>query len=292
MPCRLTSPLLSLLLGAAALLGGLSTTQAVAPSDATAAGLPGNTTDLQRGGGSNATLPALPTLHMLHPRNGSIVSSQRKVIVDIEIEDWESSWQNVSLCIRVTASAPPTAAASSPPSSTAWSCMSRPIDIYLQFPAEGNQTLEAAILQGRHEEAFQGEVQQLHAAGLLTLLVHDTVHFTAESREACVGSIGKPPCSLLRPHCTAFTRFKFYLYPSSSAPSSRAAELYYVLRDSPFRTLDPNEACFFIPLIDIQSANNLLESHFVSSKKLTRLPYWGRAGEHHLLFNYNDYGEE
>ncbi|XP_054159212.1 exostosin-2-like [Oppia nitens] len=85
-----------------------------------------------------------------------------------------------------------------------------------------------------------------------------------------------------------------YIYPSInfvdtnhksllSPKSQEFTELLEAIVSSPYYTSDPSKACLLIPNIDLLNQMNVnLE---VTSKILSSLPYWGKKGANHLIFN-------
>lgn len=234
----------------------------------------------------------VPTLRVLHPLNGSIVTVGSKLVLDMTAEGLPTDPpMDAVICIRI------------PTATISWNCFTDVSALFIIINIERpDHLLEAVLINAT---AIPGlvlgaAVDPLPIVNAVNaqphrLLSSVPVTFGAAPYSACGGgALGRPEtkCGLIPAHCTSFTRFRFYLYPATSAPTRHAAEVYYTLRDSPLRTGNPLEACVLINAAsDPQVANMVTEGLFQASRRLTRLPYWGGNGENHLVFNFADYGE-
>ena len=86
--------------------------------------------------------------------------------------------------------------------------------------------------------------------------------------------------------------FKFYLYPVFNGSllqlSRNFQKVLNALRRSEYATNDPEEACIFIPMIDVLDRDVLSAGYVPTNEVESALrtnPYWNR-GENNLLFNF------
>ena len=94
--------------------------------------------------------------------------------------------------------------------------------------------------------------------------------------------------------CFNFTKckpgkpFKVYTYPDEEyqSPSKNYAKILDRIRNSHYHTTNPEEACLFVPSIDIIDRDELSEKYVPNlQSKISRLhPYWNE-GTNHLIFN-------
>lgn len=82
--------------------------------------------------------------------------------------------------------------------------------------------------------------------------------------------------------------FKVYVYPS--LPEQRASSIYRrllrVVKNSPYHTTDPLQACLFVPSLDGLDRDKLSKEYVPGfAKKLAKLEHWN-GGQNHLLFNF------
>uniref|UniRef100_H2ZE33 Exostosin GT47 domain-containing protein n=1 Tax=Ciona savignyi TaxID=51511 RepID=H2ZE33_CIOSA len=89
-------------------------------------------------------------------------------------------------------------------------------------------------------------------------------------------------------------KLSIYLHPLSqytdetgasitSSLSREFVEMYYAIAQSEYYTSDPENACIFIPPIDMLNQNLLNVRR--TGQLLSTLPYWNR-GTNHLIFNF------
>lgn len=214
-----------------------------------------------------------PLLSFSHPHhdNATVVTVGSRVLIDMNVKDWRNG-QDGQICLDTQQ----------------LSCYDTPDDLAIVLPHVGTFTLGAHIVAAARNAEESRDEASLRAS----IVASTSVSVQAVAKEECTGRFGRAPCDAGRPpaaHCASLPRFRFYLYPTERVATTQAAQLYYALRDSPLRTDDPREACVFVPLIDPVTANTPGEPLLSSSRRLTRAPYYGAAGEYHLLFHFGDY---
>ena len=92
--------------------------------------------------------------------------------------------------------------------------------------------------------------------------------------------------------------FKVYVYPSDSSPATSVLykKIVDVIRDSPFYTADPTQACLFVPNIDALDRDRLSQDYNKQLPAFSTLAHWN-GGKNHLLFGqylgtWPDYTED
>lgn len=154
--------------------------------------------------------------------------------------------------------------------------------------AHGDAFLYVPEEEGRHvltfsTRAFSAEAPSTAVSvGFTVQPVHACAHTHACLRPASV------PHALLHT-CAVLSRFTFYLYSRDAVHSPEAAQLYYALRDSPFRTMDARTACVFIVVSDIRVNNVAALPAAAVARELHGLEWWGASGERHVIFDFADY---
>ena len=111
---------------------------------------------------------------------------------------------------------------------------------------------------------------------------------------------GGPRCTMSTcfdiARCTS--GFKVYVYPSDSSPATSVLykKIVDVIRDSPFYTADPTQACLFVPNIDALDRDRLSQDYNKQLPAFSTLAHWN-GGKNHLLFGqylgtWPDYTED
>ena len=101
-----------------------------------------------------------------------------------------------------------------------------------------------------------------HTAGApkgIIAATSDAVVVTAEPADACAGRFASPPCGTYKPHCRAFTKFRFFLQPAEEVVSQAAVDLYKALLAHPLRTESEADACVGIGEAHDRTSQILLE---------------------------------
>jgi hypothetical protein len=281
-------------------------------------------------------------IKILHPANGAIVNVDRRVIIDVQLSFPHLNntpfdgplLRGFVVCLRLGATDDVQMGLMTP-----WQCFEQFNELMLSAAKPTQQALEVALVnRARAADAELGLrkyvsserfprltpdlddalLAELHS--LTGLVSYDRSEFTSEPQQHCAGKLGRDGCGYrIPPHCASPSKFRFFLYPVSSVPSSHAADLYYALRDSPMRTMndglvmvarnktaedgtntteivpmDPpmyQEACVLIAVGDVYAANVKKETPFESSKRFTRLKNWRGTGANHLIISFADYGK-
>ena len=101
--------------------------------------------------------------------------------------------------------------------------------------------------------------------------------------------------------CFNFSRcangFKVYLYPSYEQISKIYEDILTAIKESPYYTSDPDDACLLIPSLDTLNRDKLGQEYVQNlQERLYQLPYWN-AGANHVIFNlysgtWPDYRED
>ena len=105
--------------------------------------------------------------------------------------------------------------------------------------------------------------------------------------------------------CFNFTKckpgkpFKVYTYPDEEYPPSKNyAKILDRIRNAPYHTNDPEEACLFVPSVDTIDRDELSDKYVRNlQSKFSRLHSYWNEGTNHLIFNLfsgtykNDYLE-
>jgi len=236
--------------------------------------------------GAAAEAAATPAAmaQLLYPRNGTLVTVGKMVVVDI-VPSAEAAVAGWYVCLRTATSAP-------------WACFDDPDTLQLTATRVGEYELHAALSHAsRHdpgttaataaEELNRGQAPRWYDVTRWSAV---PVDFCAHGHRRNSGGNGTSRCGDIPSHCTSMGRFRYFLYPVTYAPTLHSAAIYSALADSPFRTLVPEAACVFITATDVRVANYAADSAFTSARRLTRLPHWGTSGARHLVFDYADYG--
>ncbi len=91
--------------------------------------------------------------------------------------------------------------------------------------------------------------------------------------------------------------FKVYVYPEEAEGqmSELFHEILYTIKSSPYITMDPEEACLFIPSFDTLDRDEHSSDFVKNLPPLASLPYWN-GGRNHLIFvqysgTWPDYSE-
>ena len=93
------------------------------------------------------------------------------------------------------------------------------------------------------------------------------------------------------------TAFKVYVYPDDNLLSQGYKKVLGALRDSRYFTEDPDEACLFVPSIDMLDRDKLsTDMVHDAQNRIENLPYWNN-GRNHIVFNlysgtWPDYAED
>ena len=80
--------------------------------------------------------------------------------------------------------------------------------------------------------------------------------------------------------------FKVYVYPSSGSNQPTSAlykKIVDAIRDSPFYTSDPAQACLFVPNIDVLDRDRLSQDYNKQLPSFSALAHWN-GGKNHLIF--------
>ncbi|KAK2144201.1 hypothetical protein LSH36_777g02080 [Paralvinella palmiformis] len=117
------------------------------------------------------------------------------------------------------------------------------------------------------------------------------VHISAQQRRKTARPSTKDPENDCRMEtCFDFGRcrngFKVYVYPTRSRISSKYEEILRAIRESPYITADPTEACILIPSVDTLDRDKLSKDSYVHHIKdqIETLKYWNN-GQNHFVFN-------
>ena len=87
--------------------------------------------------------------------------------------------------------------------------------------------------------------------------------------------------------CRPGKPFKVYTYPNDehTPPNNDYAKILDSIRNKPYHTINPDEACLFVPSLDTLDRDELSPAYVQNlQSKFSRLPYWN-GGTNHLIFN-------
>ena len=221
-----------------------------------------------------------PSIFLARPAKGGFVIAGQKTLLDVRIDLGSANStdgllvpQDGVLCLAMGDASPAELLAAG--TEQCWG------DSSLRFlvPGPGAHALRPYL---RSAPSAQSPARVLLSGAPLV--------FSAGPAATCNGTnFGRPPCMITRPTCGRFLKFRFYLYPATSLPSSQAAALYLALAASPMRTEDPFAACVYVGVTDVRASNVAREPLEATAARLARLPLWG-SGENHIVFTFGDYG--